>query len=45
MKYYIELSGRGRECHLHKEARFKLSSNAGYTYLALSFGPEDCPLI
>lgn len=27
------------------EARLKLSSNAGYTYLALSFGPEDCPLI
>ena len=27
------------------EARLKLSSNAGYTYLALSYGPEDCPLI
>lgn len=27
------------------EARLKLSSNAGYTYSTLSFGPEDCPLI
>ena len=27
------------------EARFKLASSAGSTFLTLSFGPEDCPLI
>ena len=27
------------------ESRLRLSSDAGYTYVTLTFGPEDCPLI